>query len=216
MRMEISVAKLQGDQIEGAAELLAQAFNDQPFGRFWEPDPKRRMLILHERFLRFVRYCYTLGEPYVTADELAGVALWMPPHATQITVEQEREFGLDELPEIFGEEAFARYRPLRDLLNELHGRDMRGPHWYLPIIGVDPSRQGTGVGSALLRTGLARADEWRLPCYLDTGQPRNVPFYERHGFNIFTHGVEPVSTLPYWTFRRNPVTTWNRFSRSCG
>jgi GNAT superfamily N-acetyltransferase len=73
------------------------------------------------------------------------------------------------------------YHPLRDLLNEPHDRDMRGPHWYLPIIGVEPSRQGTGIGSALLRPGLARADEWGLACYLDTGQPRNVRFYNARG-----------------------------------
>lgn len=205
--MAIRVTRLLEAQIQRAAELLARAFHDQPFGRFWEPDPERRMRVLRERFLRFVRYCYSCGEAYITADELVGVALWMPPNATRITVEQEREFGLDQLPEILGEKAFARYRPLRDLLDELHDCDMRGPHWYLPIIGVEPSRQVTGIGSALLRPGLARADEWGLACYLDTGQPRNVRFYERQGFKILEQGVEPVSKLPYWTFRRDPTRT---------
>ena len=120
--------------------------------------------------------------------------------------EQEREFGLDQLPEIFGKEAFARSHPLRDLLSELHARDMKEPHWYLPTLGVEPARQGTGVGSALLQPVLARADEEKLPCYLDTVQPRNVAFYQRHGFGVLTEGVEPVSALRYWTFRRNPRT----------
>jgi ribosomal protein S18 acetylase RimI-like enzyme len=203
MLMEIRVARLRESQIEDAASLLARAFHDQPFERFVEPDAERRMRLLREVFLRLVRYCFACGEPYVSEDKVAGVALWMPPDATHMTPEQEREFGLDRTSEIFGETAFARSRPLKDLLNELHERDMKEPHWYLPILGVDPSRQGTGVGGALLRAGFARAGERRLPCYLDTAKPSNVSFYERHGFKVLTQGVEPVSALPYWTFRRD-------------
>ena len=31
-------------------------------------------------------------------------------------------------------------------------------HWYLPMIGVEPSAQGEGLGAALLRHALARCD----------------------------------------------------------
>jgi GNAT superfamily N-acetyltransferase len=204
MAGKVRVTRLHEGQIDGAAQMLARAFHDQPYGVFYEPDPERRMRLLCEEFARLVRLCFALGEPYVTADELAGVALWMPPPAARITAEQEREFGLDQLPAIFGEAAFTRFRPLRDLLSELHERDMREAHWYLPILGVDPARQGSGLGGALLGPGLARADAQRLPCYLDTAQPRNVPFYQRYGFQVLVEGVEPVSMLPYWTFRREP------------
>ncbi|MGH7779194.1 MAG: GNAT family N-acetyltransferase [Candidatus Binataceae bacterium] len=204
MAQEIRVVKMRAEQIESAVELLARAFHDQPYGVFYEPDPARRMRLLREKFSRLVRYCFAYGEPYVAADEPAGVALWMPPHATPMTSEEVREFGLDQLPEIFGEAAFARFRPLRDLISELHERNIKEPHWYLPTLGVEPTRQGSGVASALLRPVLARADSERLPCYLDTAQSRNVPFYRRHGFQILVEGTEPVSGLPYWTFRREP------------
>ena len=169
--MEICVARLPESQIENAASLLARAFHDQPFERFYEPDAERRTRLLREVYLRLVRYCFACGEPYVTGDELAGVALWMPPHATHMTPEQEREFGLDRSHEIFGETAFARSRPLLDLLNERHERDMKETHWYLPILGVDPSRQGTGVGGALLRAGFALSSRaWRLDPWLAAHQ----------------------------------------------
>ncbi len=205
--MKVRVERLREKQIEAAAELLTRAFHDQPHGGFWEPDPERRTRLLRERFLRSVRYSLARGEPYVAEDAgLAGVALWMPPQATWRTPEEEREYGFDQLPAIFGSKAFARYRRLGELLAGLHERDMKEAHWYLPTLGVEPTRQGTGVGGALLRQGCARADEERLPCYLDTAQPRNVPFYERHGFKILAHGLEPVSKVPYWTFRRDPAS----------
>jgi ribosomal protein S18 acetylase RimI-like enzyme len=56
------------------------------------------------------------------------------------------------------------------------------PHWYLPMIGVNPSEQGRGVGSALLRKGLARCDADGLPAYLEATSLRNISFYEQFGF----------------------------------
>ena len=52
------------------------------------------------------------------------------------------------------------------------------------MIGVDPSRQGQGLGSALLKAGLQRCDEEGLPAYLESSSPKNVPLYERHGFEV--------------------------------
>ena len=48
--------------------------------------------------------------------------------------------------------------------------------WYLHHVGVDPDHQGGGIGSALVKSGLARAAEDGIPAYLEAGNPRNVPY----------------------------------------
>jgi ribosomal protein S18 acetylase RimI-like enzyme len=58
------------------------------------------------------------------------------------------------------------------------------PHWYLPMIGVDPGRQGKGYGSALMQHALIRCDRESKPAYLETSNPRNVPLYKRYGFEL--------------------------------
>ena len=58
------------------------------------------------------------------------------------------------------------------------------PHWYLPVTGVDPSHQGRGHGSAMLRAALARCDADGLVAYLESSSPANLPLYERHGFEV--------------------------------
>jgi ribosomal protein S18 acetylase RimI-like enzyme len=58
------------------------------------------------------------------------------------------------------------------------------PHWYLPLIGVDPTRQGRGYGSALLQHALRRCDEDQTLAYLESSNPANVSLYERHGFEV--------------------------------
>jgi ribosomal protein S18 acetylase RimI-like enzyme len=55
-------------------------------------------------------------------------------------------------------------------------------HWHLPLIGVDPAHQEKGIGSALLSHILNVSDGQNVAAYLEATSPRNVPLYERHGF----------------------------------
>jgi GNAT superfamily N-acetyltransferase len=71
-------------------------------------------------------------------------------------------------------------------------------------LGVTPMRQGQGTGSALLQPVLARADTDQLPCYLETGVARNVPFYERRGFQVVAEGALPRGGPPLWAMVRAP------------
>ena len=59
------------------------------------------------------------------------------------------------------------------------------PHWYLPWLAVDPARQGHGLGAARSwRNASPELDADGMPAYLETPNPRTVPFYERHGFEV--------------------------------
>jgi ribosomal protein S18 acetylase RimI-like enzyme len=40
------------------------------------------------------------------------------------------------------------------VLETMEGYHPSEPHWYLPLIGVEPARQGRGHGSALLSHAL--------------------------------------------------------------
>jgi GNAT superfamily N-acetyltransferase len=56
------------------------------------------------------------------------------------------------------------------------------PHWYLNVVSTLPSRQSQGLGAAVLRPVLERADADGLPCYLESTNPRNRTLYYRNGF----------------------------------
>jgi ribosomal protein S18 acetylase RimI-like enzyme len=66
-------------------------------------------------------------------------------------------------------------------MDAAHPKD---PHWYLPWLGVDSARQHAGLGSALLEQCLVRVDADGSPAFLETPNPRTVPFYQRHGFRV--------------------------------
>ncbi len=58
------------------------------------------------------------------------------------------------------------------------------PHYYLQFIGCRHSEQGRGVGAALLKQGTNICDERGMPAYLECSNERNLPLYQRHGFEV--------------------------------
>lgn len=70
----------------------------------------------------------------------------------------------------------------------LEARHPAEPHWYLGLLTVAPDAQVGGVGSALVRAGLARADADGLPTYLECERHLEA-YYARFGF-ARTHTVE--------------------------
>ncbi len=87
-----------------------------------------------------------------------------------------------------------------------------GPHWYLYYLATVPERQGTGIGSALLRPVLRRCDEEGSPAYLEATSQRNRVLYRRHGFVDRAEYVLPngPTLYPMW---REPQTSTARETR---
>jgi ribosomal protein S18 acetylase RimI-like enzyme len=113
------------------------------------------------------------GSAFCTGNH-EGVALWLPPG---VSPDEEAMVSLveDSLDETRRQEMFTVFEQMA----QFHPTE---PHWYLPLIGVDPVHQGTGVGSALLRHVTERFDREGAVAYLESSNPRNIPLYERHGF----------------------------------
>jgi ribosomal protein S18 acetylase RimI-like enzyme len=109
-------------------------------------------------------------------DGLAGVALWLPPgvSADEQAMAELIERTAPASMQQDGDAVFAQ-------MARFHPTE---PHWYLPLIAVDPARQGQGLGDKLMAHALARCDADGLPAYLESSNPRNLSFYQRHGFTV--------------------------------
>jgi GNAT superfamily N-acetyltransferase len=78
------------------------------------------------------------------------------------------------------------------------------PHYYLPIVGVEPDRQGRGIGTALMRPILDRCDQTATPAYLEATTPRNRACYLRQGFEVTEEFRFPKEGPPAWRMWREP------------
>jgi GNAT superfamily N-acetyltransferase len=145
------------------------------------------------------------GEVYTTG-EIEGVACWLPPGIGPMTFVRQLRAGMAWLPFSFGLTGLRRLIAFDQLSVSLHHRYAPEPHWYLLALGVDAGKQGRGIGSFLLHPHLERADQEKLPCYLDTHFERNVRLYEKHGFRVMWEGTIPGHPVPAWSMRRDPVS----------
>jgi predicted N-acetyltransferase YhbS len=80
--------------------------------------------------------------------------------------------------------------------------DLAEPHWHLGPVGVEPTLQGQGIGTALMEEYCARLDNLAAVGYLETDKAQNVAFYEKFGFRTIAEA--PVLGTPNW-FMRRPV-----------
>jgi GNAT superfamily N-acetyltransferase len=100
---------------------------------------------------------------------------------------------------------WGRLRAVADAVGELERRrhnHVPEPHYYLSALGVEPGRQGQGVGTALMRPVLDRCDRDRIPAYLETATERNLPLYQRYGFSIVEELTLPGARVHGWLMRR--------------
>ena len=168
--------KLVGAADQAAAiDVVLLAFAADPVARWSWPDPQQFLRHFPHFVKAFAGRAFEQGSAYCT-DGHGGAALWMAPGAAP------DEQALLEL--LDGTTPRERRDDIFGLLEQMGRYHPEEPHWYLPLMGVDPLRQGEGIGSALLQHSLAACDRDGLPAYLESTNPKNVPLYERHGFEL--------------------------------
>ena len=200
------VSPVLADEIPSAADVMANAFADAPRFRFLIPSAGRRQAKLRWYWRATIRACLHSGcVVHVIRGEsgkpaVRAVAIWEPPGQGEHSPRTLVRSGLWAAPIKLGLSAYWRRRALSPVLSAL---DSPQPCWYLNAIGVDPSEQRTGLGTALLRPMLVRIDEDGLPSFLDTSAPDNLGYYERFGFRVMAESKLP-NGIPLWGMTRPP------------
>lgn len=174
-------------EMDQCVATVVLAFSSDPAARWAFADPQ----VYFEIFPRFVRAFGGKAFDHGSAHYIEGcaAALWLPPG---VEPDEETMVGLVESAVAEGDR-----EAMFGLFEQMGAFHPKEPHWYLPLIGTDPAKQGSGHGSALLRHALAICDRDKLPAYLEASSPRNVPLYRRHGFEALgtiQAGDSPVIT----------------------
>jgi ribosomal protein S18 acetylase RimI-like enzyme len=167
-------AASQGDQ-QAVIDVITLAFSTDPMARWAYPNPQTYLAIMPETIKAFGGNGFVQGTVHLVNGGRAA-AMWLPPGVQPDSERLEVLTSQHAPPE--------RQADMGQVFEQM-GRFHPGePCWYLPLIGVDPACQGRGYGSALLRHALVQVDRDRTPAYLESSNARNVPLYERHGFEV--------------------------------
>ncbi|RKR92974.1 acetyltransferase (GNAT) family protein [Micromonospora pisi] len=130
-----------------------------------------------------------------------GASVWLALAAGQAPDEERPDASVVDQNSVFGENG-ARLRTLGRALAERHPR--RESHLYLSCMGVVGGRQGAGLGSAMLRHRLERADADGLAVYLEASSPRSRALYLRYGFEDLGEPVRVADSPLLWPMWRQP------------
>jgi ribosomal protein S18 acetylase RimI-like enzyme len=196
----MEVVRIGKERYGEASDVLARAFFDDPAWVWLVPDAQRRARLLPWLFR--IGFDVTAADVYVTAGPLLGAARWLPPGRPAMRVAATLR-ALVTTPLRLGA-ATAPFLAYGRSVEQMRAEVARGPHWYLAGIGVEPSAQRQGVGTALLRPGVDAAARSRIPAVLLTNNEANLGFYESHGFAVVRQGRTPENGPKAWAMVRSP------------
>jgi ribosomal protein S18 acetylase RimI-like enzyme len=196
---DAEVRKATSDDVQKLGDVLGRAFDDDPIFRAILPDDAQRRRALPILFREWTRLLHLPHDTAWTTNDLAGGALWSPPGHWKIGLFDEAKMA----PKMVGALGTRVLASLRVLfaIESRHPKDR--PHHYLRALGCEPSRQGRGIGSCLLRPMLERCDAQHEAAYLESSKEKNLSFYRRHGFEVVDEVVTHLGPR-VWLMWRDP------------
>jgi GNAT superfamily N-acetyltransferase len=189
---------LSEEDVEAAGEVFSAAFFPSAVATYLFPDPERRARLLPAFFSAMTRLAVRHGEAVALGTPPQAVALWFLPDRQPPTDDEAEAAGMEAFATLMDEGETQRFAAVTGHMDAAHGRVM---DFYLPLLAVAWEHQGRGAGSVLMRHTLDQATAAGLPCYLDSADERNLPFYERLGFRVAEAGVVPGCELRAWAMR---------------
>jgi ribosomal protein S18 acetylase RimI-like enzyme len=180
--------------LERAVSVIVLAFGADPAARWTYPEPQQYLIHFPAAVRAFGGKAITHGTcRHVT--EFRGAALWLPPGVLPDDEALGAVFHAS-VPEPRRSELFGVF----ERMGSYHPPE---PHWYLPLIGVDPDCQRRGYGAALLGPTLAQCDHEGVAAYLESSNPANLSLYQRHGFEVLAT-IQVGSSPPIFPMLRRP------------
>lgn len=200
----VQIKTATASDVDPVINAIALAFSADPVAQWFFPEPQQYLKYFPDFVKAFAGAAFEHGSGD-SVEDFWGAALWLPPG---VHPDEEALFTLlqEAIPERNQAEVFA-------LLEQMDRKHPVEPHWYLPMIGVAPAKQGNGYGTALLERGLERCDREDKPAYLESSSPKNIPLYERHGFES-CGVIQTGSSPPLFPMLRRPRRSEPR-DRSC-
>lgn len=161
-------------------DILKKSFGDNKSVNYVVKQDQKR----EDRIKGLMEYsfdlCNAFGEVWMSED-LQACALILFPDKKKTSVKTIlwdlklalSVIGLDRLSTVLKRES---------MIKTQHPKE---PFAYLWFIGVNPSKQGRGIGSAFIQEVIDKCEKDQRPIYLETSMERNLPFYQKFGFEIF-------------------------------
>jgi ribosomal protein S18 acetylase RimI-like enzyme len=207
IRVQPNITQVDRAYLHEAIDVLSKAFTNDPMMQYlFESSTATYSRSLYEMFRFSCEVRLLLNWPLLgcwdTQHRLVGVAgLSLPGKAVWPPTLQKVYEGLKACIGINASTLMEKYGSQADTNRP------NEPHYQLGMIGIDPHQQGHGYGGMLLQVlhKMSEAHPTSTGIWLDTENPRNLPWYQRFGYQI--RALTQLGDVQIWgMFRPNQNT----------
>lgn len=201
------VAALEYGHRKLAIDLLTRAFLDDPLMSY-VMDGRKTAAQRIQGINALMDYSLAIREAYNwpilgiwSEKSLKGIAVLSLPEKLAQSPQVDQKYQV--VKQVLGEEGS---RLLETYGKFVESQRPKAVHIYLGILGVDPDAQGRGYGKRLLDAVQLYSENYpdSTGVFLDTENPRNVPFYEQSGYAVQSEHVHGKVNI-WCMFRANRV-----------
>eukprot|EP00742_Colponemidia_sp_Colp-10_P000387 GILJ01000424.1.p1 GENE.GILJ01000424.1~~GILJ01000424.1.p1 ORF type:complete len:255 (+),score=40.00 GILJ01000424.1:161-925(+) len=199
IREEESRMAARGIDLEEAAELMARALLRYPqydyvFGNLDEDSRLKKLLVVYRSSIKYMLStggkCLALRNS--ATGKLEGLLLMGKKTSHQVSMSVALRTGYLGVLFTLGFAANRRLEETEGIVNQEHDLLMDNKeHYYIYILGVDPSAQGGGRGKELLKKAFEIADREDMELSLDTADSQLANYYARFGFKALKRVPQP-------------------------
>lgn len=104
--------------------------------------------------------------------------------------------------QVTGIDGIAKALKREEYIKSFHPQDYE--YIYLWFIAVDKTQQHQGIGTEMINCIIGKSEQQNLPIYLETSTEANLPFYLKHGFEIYHVSEEEMFGFKLYFLRRVP------------
>jgi hypothetical protein len=165
---------------ERVIDILSASFDDNKSVNYIIRQDAKRNKRIRALMAYSFDVCFDAGKIFASADN-NSCALVSYPDKKKITLKS----ALRDIKFIFtclGIGNIKKAMNRESIIRKVHPT---GPFIYLWFIGTDPSKQGKGSGTKLINEIITDAEKLNCPIYLETSSTKNIPWYEKFGFEIY-------------------------------
>lgn len=183
------------------SQMLARSFAQEEFWTWMVGTHTGLEQRLQQGFATQIRRFALPHQHIWCGTQYEAAALWSPPNGWHLGLLQQAQL-LPEFIQLLGLKRLWAVSRAVDAIQAVHPKTA---HYYLQVLGVDPSQQGQGWSRPLMDVVLQQADQSQMPCYLETATQSNLSLYRRFGFEV-SHTLDdlPYGAPTMWSMWREP------------
>lgn len=158
-------------------EILSESFYENPSVHYVVKNDHKVNLRIKALMEYAYDMCFKFGKVILSDDKNScALLMWSAKKKTVVPWDIKlalKAIGLARVPKVLKRES---------MIKKHHPET---PFLYLWFIGVDPAHQKQGLGPALLNQVIDISRDENTPIYLETSVPENIPWYKKHGFEVY-------------------------------